>query len=271
MYFKIKPYLLILSLLLSCFSVISWAQNESEFKSVSPFMLDDSDQASASFSLPLSDGLVQDPYEEVNRKVFTFNDTLDTYFLVPVATFYNKVMPKPLNKGIYNIFSNLNNVPTVGNDVLQGNFYQATSDSWRFLINSTAGVGGMFDLASNMGLDANSEDFGLTLARWGYHDSSYLVLPFFGPSTVRDALGLPVDYSLFSPYNLIPGSRAQYTLYALNILSKRAYLLQYQDLYNQIALDRYVFIRNAYLQQRRNAIERNQGLSDPYFNLTMRK
>lgn len=218
-----------------------------------------------------SPSAIRDPWESFNRHIFSFNDTLDTNLLVPIAKIYNKIMPRPLNKGIYNAFSNLNNIPTISNDLLQGNFYQATADTWRCVINSTAGIGGLFDVAENMGLDRNSEDFGLTLARWGYTDSSYLVLPFFGPSTVRDTLGMPIDYMILSPYRrAIPDARTRYTLYALNILSKRAQLLQYQDFYNQFALDRYIFMRNAYTQQRNNAIERNQQLSDPYVNLADR-
>lgn len=263
--------------LLSANCYITSAAADQPAQAVSPFMT----QASAENSPMLQDSsataaapaveTIKDPYENFNRSIFTFNDTLDTYFLVPVSKFYNKIMPKPLNRGIYNAFSNFNNFPTISNDLLQGNFYQATSDSWRFFVNSTAGAGGLFDVARHMGLEPNTEDFGLTLARWGYTDSSYLVIPFLGPSTVRDAAGLPVDFFLFSPYNYIQDSRTRYTLEALNIVSKRAQLLQYQNLYNQIALDRYTFVRNAYLQQRANAIDRNQNLSDPYFNLTNKK
>lgn len=266
---------------------ITYAQQAPEFKTVSPLMMSQpaapSDASNANtipaiqpppptgntspVSMPVSD-----PLENMNRKIFTFNDTLDTNVLVPVSKTYNKIMPKPLNRGIYNVFSNLNSFPTISNDLLQGNFYQASSDCWRFVVNSTAGAGGLFDVAKNMGLENNNEDFGLTLARWGYTDSNYLVLPFFGPSTVRDAMGLPVDYLLFSPYGyMVKSSRERYTLYALNIVSKRAQLLQYQDLYNQIALDRYAFIRNAYLQQRESEIDRNQNLGDPYFTLSGKK
>lgn len=265
------------SVIFSAYCALALAQQDPQFTAVSPLMMqetnpDTTNSPLASPSPILVNSappapLVKDPYEKMNRKIFNFNDTLDTNVLVPVSKVYNKIIPKPLNKGIYNFFSNLNNFPTISNDLLQGNFYQATSDSWRFLVNSTAGACGLFDVAQNMGLEQNSEDFGLTLARWGYDNSDYLVLPFFGPSTLRDAMGLPVDYFFFSPYGYVPNSRTRYTLYALNIVSKRAELLQYQDIYNQIALDRYAFIRNAYLQQRKNAIDRNQNLSDPYFNL----
>ncbi len=269
----------------SCITVAHAEPQAPQFQTVSPFMappgpssaIMDNANSSASPMLSSSSTLtsenspVKDPYENLNRKVFNFNDSLDTHFLVPVSRTYNKIMPKPLNRGIYNFFSNLNNLPTISNDVLQGNFYQATSDSWRFFVNSTAGAAGLFDVANHMGLEPNTEDFGLTLARWGYTDTSYVVLPFLGPSTVRDTAGLPVDFFLFSPYGYIQDPRTSYTLYALNIVSNRAQLLQYQNLYDQIALDRYAFIRNAYLQQRANAIDRNQHLSDPYFNITSKK
>lgn len=209
-----------------------------------------------------------DPLEGFNRAMFSFNDTLDTYFLKPVSEVYNKIMPAPMARSIYNIFNNLNGTTTIGNDLLQGNFYQATSDSWRFLINSTAGVAGIFDVANDIGLDANYEDFGLTLARWGYVNSTYVVLPFFGSSTIRDTIGLPVDYYAFSPYSRIDDARTRYTVYALNIVSKRADLLQYQNLYEQIAIDRYAFMKNAYLQKREAQIQHNKQLHDPYLTIT---
>jgi phospholipid-binding lipoprotein MlaA len=208
-----------------------------------------------------------DPLEGFNRAMFSFNDTLDTHFLKPVSEVYNKIMPAPMARSIYNIFNNLNGTTTIGNDLLQGNFYQATSDSWRFLINSTAGVAGIFDVANDIGLDANYEDFGLTLARWGYVNSTYVVLPFFGSSTIRDTIGLPVDYYAFSPYSRIDDSRTAYTIYALNIVSKRADLLQYQNLYEQIAIDRYAFMKNAYLQKREGQIQHNKQLHDPYLTI----
>ncbi len=210
---------------------------------------------------------VDDPWEKTNRVIFDFDDWLDKHALQPAATFYLAVVPRPMTKGIHNIYSNVSNIQNVGNDLLQANFYQATSDGWRFIINTTAGIGGTFDVASNIGLYQNDEDFGLTLARWGYTDSRYIVLPFFGPSTIRDTLAMPVDYYAFSPYPYIKNWKKQYMLYLIGILDKRAQLLQYDDIYQQIALDRYAFIRNAYLQQRNAKIQRNQELSYPYFTI----
>lgn len=206
----------------------------------------------------------KDPYEKFNRVMYRFNDVLDRAVLKPVATLYNKIMPKPLNKGIGNFFYNIDTIPTVFNDVLQGNFYQATSDTWRLGINSTVGILGLFDVASDMGLEPNKEDFGLTLARWGYTNSNYLVLPFFGPSTPRDAIGLPIDYYGFSIYPRIHPARQRYELYGLGVISNRAHLLQYQNVMEQAAVDKYVFMRDAYMQRRSYLMERNKELGDPY-------
>ncbi|HSW93791.1 MAG TPA: VacJ family lipoprotein [Gammaproteobacteria bacterium] len=206
----------------------------------------------------------KDPYEPFNRIMYHFNDFLDHAVLKPVATFYNKIMPKPLNKGIKNFFSNVDTVPTVANDVLQGNIYQGANDGWRLVINSTVGILGFFDVASNMGLEPNKEDFGLTLAQWGYTKSNYLVLPFFGPSTPRDAFGLPVDYYLFSIYPHITPRAARYEIYGLGVVARRADLLSYENVMEQASIDKYAFLRDAYLQRRAYLIQRNKELGDPY-------
>lgn len=206
----------------------------------------------------------RDPYEPFNRVMYNFNDFLDNAILKPVATFYTKVVPKPVVKGVSNFFFNIDTIPTVINDVLQANLYQATSDFWRLAINTTAGIGGFFDVATTIGLEPNKEDFGLTLARWGYTNSNYLVLPFFGPSTLRDGIGLPVDYYAFSIYPRITPTRNRYALYGLSVVVRRADLLRFQGVLDQAALDRYVFIREAYIQRRNYLIQRNKELNDPY-------
>lgn len=206
----------------------------------------------------------KDPYEKFNRVMYTFNDVLDRAILKPVATLYVKIVPKPIVKGITNIYANIDTVPTVFNDVLQGNLYQATSDTWRFAINSTIGILGFFDVATSIGLEPNKEDFGLTLARWGYTNSNYLVLPFFGPSSLRDALGVPVDYYAFSIYPYINPVRTRYEVYGVGIVSRRADLLRFQTVFDQAAVDRYVFLRDAYMQRRAYLIERNKELGNPY-------
>ncbi len=204
-----------------------------------------------------------DPYEPFNRVMFTFNDWIDKLILKPVASVYNAVLPKPVTKSLSNFYSNIDNVPTIINDVLQFNFYQATSDSWRLLINSTVGIVGLFDVASHIGLEPNTEDFGLTLARWGYEKSNYLVLPFLGPLTVRDAIAWPINYQYMTIYPYINPVSTRYVLYGTGIVVRRAELLRYQDVFQQATLDKYVFLRNAYMQRRAYLIERNKQLGDP--------
>lgn len=196
-----------------------------------------------------------DPYEGFNRAMFVFNDKLDIYFLKPLATLYNAVIPKPLNQGINNFFVNLNLLPTIANDILQFHFQRMLNDTWRFGINSTIGVAGLFDVGSRIGLKYHHNDFGLTLATWGWGHSNYLVLPFFGPRTVRDMFEVPVDYYAFSVYPYIHSATISYSLYGLSVMDQRAQLLQYQPLFEEAAIDKYVFIRNAYLQRRTFEIE----------------
>ena len=198
----------------------------------------------------------KDPYEKFNRVMFHFNDAVDTVILKPIAIAYNAVMPKLVSRGISNIFNNIDTIPTVINDVLQGNFYQATSDTWRLLINSTVGILGFFDVGSRIGLEPNTEDFGLTLARWGYEDSNYLVIPFLGPSTVRDGIGWPINYQYMTIYPRIYPIRTRYVIYGIGIISRRADLLHFQDVLNQATLDKYIFMRDAYLQRRAYQIGR---------------
>lgn len=217
-----------------------------------------------SFSAPLFATNPDDPYEPFNRAMFQFNDGLDRFILKPIATVYNAVIPKPVAKCMGNFFSNLDTVPTVINDLLQANFYQAASDSWRLVINSTVGILGFFDVASHMGLEPNAEDFGLTLAQWGYTKSNFLVLPFLGPSTVRDAVGWPINYYAFSVYPHIYPQEDRYALYGLGVIVRRADYLRFEGVMQQAALDKYIFMRDAYLQRRNHLIERNKQLGNPY-------
>lgn len=193
--------------------------------------------------------------------MFNFNDGLDKAILKPVATLYNKIMPKPLNQGVHNFFSNLGNLPTIANDILQFNFYQATNDTWRLGVNSTLGIGGFFDIGSRIGLKPYSNDFGLTMAKWGYKKSTYIVWPFFGPSTVRDGISLPVDYYLFSIYPYISPQSTRYLLYGAGVVDRRSQLLKFQSIMEEAAFDKYVFLRDAYLQRRAYQIEETYHLS----------
>lgn len=194
-----------------------------------------------------------------NRVVFHFNDTLDRLFLKPVAVLYNKLLPRPLHRAVTNFFSNIDTIPTIVNDLLQIKIYYALNDSWRLFINSTVGILGLFDPASHIGLMPHHEDFGLTLAYWGYKESNYFEVPFFGSGTIRDALGWPVDYFFFSVYPYITDPVVRYGVYAVGVVDRRSNFLQYQDVMDQVMIDRYVFYRNAYLQHRRYQIEENKA------------
>lgn len=205
-----------------------------------------------------------DPYETFNRPMFYFNDWLDRLVLKPVASAYNKILPTPLRKGISNFYNNVDMIPTILNDLLQGNFYQATSDTWRFGVNSTIGLLGFFDVASEIGLEPNREDLGLTLAHWGWKNSSYLVLPFVGPGTVRDQLSWPVNYQYLTIYPYIHSDNLRYGLYFSGLIVRRAELLHFEGVMDEAALDKYIFVRDAYLQRRAYQIERNMELGNPY-------
>lgn len=198
----------------------------------------------------------------INHAVYHFNDMLDRVFLKPVAEVYKKLVPPPLHQGITNFFSNIDNIPTVINDILQFRLYHTLSDSWRLFINSTVGIFGLFDVATRIGLKPHHEDFGLTLARWGYKNSNYLIVPFFGPGTIRDAIGWPIDYFLFSIYPYISDTAVRYSIYGLGVVDRRSNLLQYQDVLEQVAVDKYAFMRTAYLQHRQHQIQENEKSGD---------
>lgn len=199
----------------------------------------------------------QDPYETYNRHAYKLNRALDKVLFKPVATVYQHVLPTPVTKGVTNFFSNLNSVPTVFNDVLQLQFHQGIIETLRFLTNSTVGIGGLFDIATKIGLPKHSEDFGLTLAKWGYKSSNYLVLPILGPSTVRDTIGLPVDYETAVTAYVYPIALRN-SLWGLTFVSHRANLLKLDKVIDQ-AYDPYVFERDAYMQLRAYQMK-NHGL-----------
>lgn len=198
-----------------------------------------------------------DPHEKLNRIVYGFNDVVDRAVLKPVASLYNKIIPKPLNKGLSNVFTNIDTIPTVINDLLQGNFYQTFNDAWRLGINTTVGLGGFFDVATEVGLPYNYNDLGLTFAKYGWRSSNYLVLPFVGPSTVRDGIAWPINFQYLTLYPYIKNKPIRYSLYGTSIVSKRANALRYEGIMDEAALDRYVFMRDAYLQSRNHKIEAN--------------
>lgn len=192
----------------------------------------------------------KDPYEEYNRNVWEFNRAIDKAVLKPVAEGYQAVTPDPVEKGISNFFSNLGEIETIINDILQAKFGKAGRDTGRFLINSTLGLAGFLDPATEMGLKKQEEDFGQTLAAWGFDSGPYLMLPFLGPSTARDSIGFAVDkVALYSPYDEMNDSQTEWSLRALDLIQTRASLLPLEEQLEQ-ALDDYSMVRDAYLQRR---------------------
>ena len=205
----------------------------------------------------------QDPFESYNRAMHQFNDKVDQYVLKPVAKGYDTITPAPVQKGVSNFFSNLDDVLVMINDLFQLKFKQFASDTGRFVVNSTLGIFGLIDWASDMGLEKHNEDFGQTLGYWGVPSGPYFVLPFWGPSTIRDTGGLVVDSYEFDPlYNElhegfpIPArdGEAAWTLTAIKAVDTRAQLLKAEKILDEAALDRYIFIREAFLQRRQNLV-----------------
>jgi phospholipid-binding lipoprotein MlaA len=190
----------------------------------------------------------RDPWERMNRSTHAFNYALDRSIARPVANAYVKVLPRFVRTGISNVFDNLDTLNTVVNDLLQGKMKQAGNDSARFLLNTTFGVGGVYDAASAAGLDQNDEDFGQTFGKWGMKPGPYLVLPILGPSTTRDTFSRLVDQFTY-PVTYLEDDSTRYMIRAVDLVDGRASLL---DLDEQIdrAYDRYAFIRNAWLQRR---------------------
>ncbi len=210
----------------------------------------------------------RDPLEAVNRATFAFNKTIDNVIAKPLSYVYLKYLPQPFQTGIGNFFDNLRELTTVANDLLQFKIGYAAHDTSRFLINSTIGIGGLFDPASALGLEHHKEDFGLTLTHWGYKKSAYLILPFLGPSTVRDTIGLGVDYYGLSIWPWIYNDWKKYGLLALDYLDMRAGILRREAVLDVLAVDEYAFMRDAYFQHRLYLFNGNQNesedLEDPY-------
>lgn len=192
-----------------------------------------------------------DPWEPMNRKIYAFNDVADQYFLSPVAKSYQWVTPDVVEQGVGNVFANLLEINTILNDLLQFKFAQAASDTGRFLVNSTIGLAGLFDVATPIGLEKHNEDFGQTLGHWGVGAGPYLVAPLMGSYNLRDGLGAVVDVqtSLLSEIDHVP-TRNQ--LWALQAIDKRAGLFAAEKL---ISGDKYAFIRDAYLQRRQYLVK----------------
>jgi phospholipid-binding lipoprotein MlaA len=193
-----------------------------------------------------------DPMETYNRSMTRFNDTVDEAVLKPVATAYQQAMPSPVRTGVSNFFGNLGDAWSFVNNTLQLRGEAAMASFFRVGINSTMGLGGVLDVASEMRIDRYKQDFGLTLGRWGVPTGPYFVLPLLGPSTVRDTLALPVDWRGNPLRELTPVSTRN-SLYALRIVDTRANLLRAENVLDDAALDKYSFTRDVYMQLRSGA------------------
>ncbi len=189
-----------------------------------------------------------DPYERINRSILTFNLESDKYFLKPLAKGYEKVFPKPIRTGVTNFFSNLWEPMTIVNDLLQGKFAHAGRDTSRFVINSTLGLLGVLDVATEMNLPRRKEDFGQTLAVWGVPTGPYLVLPFLGPSNIRDTTGLIPQYLYGDALLYIDSPESLYAA-SFRLVDTRSRLLGTDELLD-LQPDKYLFLKEAFRQQR---------------------
>jgi phospholipid-binding lipoprotein MlaA len=200
----------------------------------------------------------KDPLEGINRGIYKFNDVADKAVIKPVATAYKAVTPTPIRKGINNFFSNLASITTILNDLLQLKFASAFTDAGRFVINSTFGIAGIFDVASMDKLATHKEDFGQTLGFWGVGNGAYLVLPLLGPSSLRDVTGLVFDTSTTDPVNYVHNIgevRLHNQIRITQLIDKRTDLLVASDLVDEASLDPYAFMRDAYLQRRASLVQ----------------
>ena len=193
----------------------------------------------------------KDPFEGYNRSMYKFNDTVDSAVLKPIAQGYKKVMPNQAQKMVHNFFSNIDDIFVTGHDLLQFKFAQAASDFTRVWVNSIFGIFGLFDVAHN--LEKHNEDMGQTLGYWGVSSGPYLVLPLLGPSSVRDGAGWAVDsnYGLVENITDIP---VRNTLYATGKLDQRVQLLDAESVLEGTVVDRYSFIRDAYMARRQSLV-----------------
>jgi phospholipid-binding lipoprotein MlaA len=194
-----------------------------------------------------------DPFEPMNRQVSRFNDGLDDAVLRPVATVYRQALPSLVRTGINNFFGNLSDVWSFADSVAQLKLQDSAQTFMRVSVNTVFGLGGLLDIGTEAGIDRHSEDFGQTLGRWGVPSGPYLVLPLLGPSTLRDATALIVDFQ-GDPVNAVSDIPVRNSMYALRLVDIRSNLLRASQLIDDAALDKYSFTRDAFLQRRRNEI-----------------
>jgi phospholipid-binding lipoprotein MlaA len=208
----------------------------------------------------------QDPLEPWNRGVYKFNDVIDTNVLKPVATTYTNVTPEPVRRGVGNFFNNIRDVWSSANAALQLRPQEAVENLFRVGVNTFLGLGGVLDVATELGIPRTRLDFGQTLGRWGVPSGPYLVLPLLGPSSVRDATGTGVQFRV-NEYTAFDDSSLQTSLTVLEVVDTRAGLLRAGAMLNEAAIDKYSFMRDFYLQRRQNQIDdlidQGIGVRDP--------
>jgi phospholipid-binding lipoprotein MlaA len=193
-----------------------------------------------------------DPWQGLNRKTFAFNDALDKAVMKPIAQGYQKVTPAFAQEGVNNFYSNLEDIGTSLNNFLQGKPKAGMNDMARLVVNSVFGVFGLWDVATPLGFEKHDEDFGQTLGHWGAPPGPYFVIPFLGPSTVRDAPARAVDPSWY--YNDYLPDRVYWTWWGLDKVRTRANLFKAESVLDDAALDKYSFVRDAWWQRRRNQV-----------------
>lgn len=204
----------------------------------------------------------RDPFEGFNRAVFTFNDKLDEVAIKPAATAYQAILPQYIRTGIDNVFGNIGDLWSAVNHLLQAKPRDAVEMGFRFVFNSTFGLAGWLDIATEAGLERRSEDFGQTLGRWGLKPGPYLVLPLLGPSNLRDGAALPLDLRALPPAYFDEG-RDRNPVSVLYLISTRARLLSATRAIDQIALDKYTLVRDGYLARRRDQVYDGEPPEEP--------
>jgi phospholipid-binding lipoprotein MlaA len=210
-------------------------------------------------SLNVNTEEVNDPLEDLNRKTYEFNEKLDSTILKPTAELYSKFPPK-VKQGVTNFFNNLEEIDTSVNQLLQGKPKKSLNDLTRFVINSTIGIGGLFDVASKMGLERHEEDFGQTLAVWGVPEGPYIMLPFLGPSTLRDTASRPVSSFLSVTFHMTD-TDVNIALKSVDALETRERLLDVESL---MSGDKYSFVRDAYMQSMEYEIKDGIDVEDEF-------
>jgi phospholipid-binding lipoprotein MlaA len=217
-------------------------------------------------SIPKEQRDPRDPWQPYNRAMFKFNTDFDNAFFKPVAQGYQAIIPEPVNHGITNFFNNIADVTSAVNNALQFKLSRAGSDVGRVVVNTTVGLVGFIDVATNVGIPSYKEDFGQTLGYWGFGDGPYFVMPILGPSSVRDTVGFAGDV-VIDPFFSLEADEIYWGFVVVRAIDVRAGLLAAGDLMDEAALDRYVFVRDAYLQRRRNLVHDGNPPEDQDYDL----